>query len=167
VAKSAEKPAAPAVRKEPQREPKKIAAAPAPAFDPPPAVMPKSSASISQQTTPPKTQPSVRVAGAAPSAAVEAGSAAGADKEEECLAIRRTSPETFMIDNSRCQQQRVLAAIELRPPGAPVRCFTKSITDQLAITGGTEPQIYFQCISGTAGCTVESMRSMFPECAGD
>jgi hypothetical protein len=87
----------------------------------------------------------------------------------ECLAVRRTSSVTYMIDNSGCEKRRVLAAIELRAPGRPIRCFTKAITDRLAIaySGKVPPQVNFECVSGRAGCNAETIRDIFPECAVD
>jgi len=86
--------------------------------------------------------------------------------DEECLVVTRTAAATYSIENKNCPSQKILTAIELRRPGEAVRCFTKSVSGQIAIAGedGSEPQINFQCMDGANGCAEDALRDMFPEC---
>ena len=96
---------------------------------------------------------------------VVAGAAASSD--DECLVVRRRSTESYLIDLSRCPTRPVLAAIEIYRPGSPARCVRRAFSSDVAVAGhGSEaPQINFQCITGSADCTLEVLRRMFPECA--
>jgi hypothetical protein len=85
--------------------------------------------------------------------------------DPECLTITQSSQTTYTIQNAACSDQSVLASIELPGNGDLARCFTKKIRSQISIASeGTAPVINYQCIEGTAGCSVEDIRSMFPEC---
>ena len=96
---------------------------------------------------------------------VAAGGAAPSD--DECLVMRRTSPESYVVDLSHCPTRPVLAAIEIYRPGAPARCIRRAFSSDVAVAGhGSQaPQINFQCITGSDDCTLEILRRMFPECA--
>jgi len=83
----------------------------------------------------------------------------------ECLTISRSSSSTYMIANSNCPAESVLAAIELAADGPYARCFTKKIRGQISIASeGVAPAINYQCIEGAAGCSMAELRGMFPEC---
>jgi hypothetical protein len=85
--------------------------------------------------------------------------------DPECLTISRSSSSTYMIANDKCPEASVLASIELADEGPISRCFTKKIRSQISIASeGTVPHINYQCIEGAAGCSVELLRGMFPEC---
>ena len=96
---------------------------------------------------------------------VVAGAAAPSD--DECLVVKRTSRESYVIDMSRCPTRPVLAAIEIYRPGSPARCVRRAFSSDVAVAGhGSQaPQINFQCITGSDDCTLEILRRMFPECA--
>jgi hypothetical protein len=100
-------------------------------------------------------------------AAVVAQAETATPSDDECLVVRRTSPESYLIDLSRCPTRPVLAAIEIYRPGSPARCVRRAFSSDVAVAGhGSEaPQINFQCITGSADCTLEVLRRMFPECA--
>ncbi len=85
--------------------------------------------------------------------------------DPDCLTITQSSSATFMIENTGCPDQSVLASIELSAKGVPARCFTKKIRSQISIASeGMAPVINYQCIEGAAGCSVGDLRGMFPEC---
>jgi hypothetical protein len=85
--------------------------------------------------------------------------------DPECLTITQSSASTYIIANVQCSEQSVLASIELAGGGDLARCFTKKIRNQISIASEhTAPVINYQCIEGTAGCSVEELRGMFPEC---
>jgi hypothetical protein len=85
--------------------------------------------------------------------------------DPECLTITQSSASTYVIANTQCSDQSVLASIELTGGGDLARCFTKKIRSQISIASEhTAPVINYQCIEGTRGCSVEEVRGMFPEC---
>jgi hypothetical protein len=85
------------------------------------------------------------------------------DYDPACLTITRASATTYLIENAECQSRSVLAAIELA--GAHARCFTKKIRTQISIASEqAAPIVYYQCIEGLPGCTIEELHGMFPEC---
>jgi hypothetical protein len=85
--------------------------------------------------------------------------------DPECLAVSQSSPSTYMIVNQSCPQKSILASIELADEGAIARCFVKKIRSQISIASEhAVPYINYQCIEGEAGCTLEVLRGMFPEC---
>lgn len=90
----------------------------------------------------------------------------GADPADpECLTITQSSTATYVIENTACREQSVLAAIELAGGGSLARCFVKLIRTQISIASeGAAPVINYQCIEGAAGCSAEVVRDMFPEC---
>jgi len=91
--------------------------------------------------------------------------AAGDEADPECLSITQSSAATYMIENTSCPEQSVLAAIELAGDGGLARCFVKKIRTQISIASeGAAPVINYQCIEGAAGCSVGIVRDMFPEC---
>ena len=87
--------------------------------------------------------------------------------DDECLVVKRTSRESYVIDMSRCPPRPVLAAIEIYRPGSPARCVRRAFSSDVAVAGhdSQAPQINFQCITGSDDCTLEILRRMFPECA--
>jgi hypothetical protein len=85
--------------------------------------------------------------------------------DQECLTIKQSSAATYMIENTACATQSVLAAIELSTDNAEARCFTKKIRTQISIASEhAAPVVNYQCIEGTQNCSVETLRGMFPEC---
>jgi len=88
------------------------------------------------------------------------------DADPDCLTITQASTATYMISNTACLDQSVLASIELSGGAADVaRCFTKKIRTQISIASETAaPVINYQCIEGAPGCSVETLHGMFPEC---
>lgn len=90
---------------------------------------------------------------------------AGPSLDPECLTVTRSSPATYMIENTGCAAESVLAAIELSTGRAEARCFTKKIRSQISIASEeAAPVVNYQCIEGARNCTVEILRGMFPEC---
>jgi hypothetical protein len=109
----------------------------------------------------PKTPAPAPVADPVPAAPADRPSPADPD----CLTITRASAATFVIANGRCPDQSVLTAIALDGDGALARCFTKKIRSRISLASdGAMPLINYQCIEGTPGCSVETLRGMFPEC---
>jgi len=89
------------------------------------------------------------------------------DVDPDCLTVTRASAATFLIANGHCPNRSVLTAIELANDGE-ARCFTKKIRSQLSLaSAGAMPHINYQCIEGTPGCSIEVLRSMFPECSAN
>jgi hypothetical protein len=85
--------------------------------------------------------------------------------DPECLTITQSSPATYMIENTGCSKDGVLAAIELSAGSATARCFTKKIRTQISIASdAATPVVNYQCIEGTKDCSIEALRGMFPEC---
>ena len=85
--------------------------------------------------------------------------------DPECLTITQSSPATYMIENTGCAAESVLAAIELSTGRAEARCFTKKIRSQISIASeAAAPVVNYQCIEGARNCSVEILRGMFPEC---
>lgn len=85
--------------------------------------------------------------------------------DPECLTITQSSPATYMIENTGCTAESVLAAIELSTGRAEARCFTKKIRSQISIASeAAAPVVNYQCIEGARNCSVEILRGMFPEC---
>jgi hypothetical protein len=85
--------------------------------------------------------------------------------DPECLTVNRSSPSTYMIANESCQQQSILASIELADESSVTRCFIKKIRSQISIASErVVPHINYQCIEGQAGCSLDVLRGMFPEC---
>lgn len=85
--------------------------------------------------------------------------------DPECLTVTRSSPATYMIENTGCAAESVLAAIELSTGRAEARCFTKKIRSQISIASEeAAPVVNYQCIEGARNCSVEILRGMFPEC---
>lgn len=85
--------------------------------------------------------------------------------DPECLTVTQSSAATYMIANTACAEQSVLASIELANGGELARCFVKKIRTQISIASeGAAPVINYQCIEGAPGCSVEIVRDMFPEC---
>ena len=89
------------------------------------------------------------------------------DYDPTCLTITQASAATYVIENADCATRSVLAAIELVGEGASARCFTKKIRTQISIASeNAAPVIYYQCLEGMPGCSMEDLRGMFPECHG-
>lgn len=86
--------------------------------------------------------------------------------DPDCLTITQASAATYMISNTACPDESVLASIELSGGAADVaRCFTKKIRTQISIASeAMAPVINYQCIEGAPGCSVETLHGMFPEC---
>lgn len=85
--------------------------------------------------------------------------------DPECLTISQSSSATYMIENKSCPEASVLASIELADEGTLARCFTKKIRSQISIASqGAVPYINYQCIEGAPGCSIDVLRTMFPEC---
>jgi hypothetical protein len=85
--------------------------------------------------------------------------------DPECLSITQSSAATYMIENTGCADQSVLAAIELSAGRTESRCFTKKIRTQISIASeNAAPIVNYQCIEGAQNCSVETLRGMFPEC---
>ncbi|HML43750.1 MAG TPA: hypothetical protein PKE13_12615 [Hyphomicrobium zavarzinii] len=95
----------------------------------------------------------------------EAPAAAPVADDPECLTISQSSSATYMIENKSCPEASVLASIELADEGTLARCFTKKIRSQISIASqGAVPYINYQCIEGAPGCSIDVLRTMFPEC---
>jgi hypothetical protein len=91
--------------------------------------------------------------------------AAALPADPECLIISQASAATYTISNTACEEQSVIASIELADAGNLARCFVKKIRTQISIASeGSAPIVNYQCIEGAQGCTVEIVRDMFPEC---
>lgn len=91
--------------------------------------------------------------------------AAALPLDPECLTITQSSAATYMIENTGCAAQSVLAAIELSAGRSEPRCFTKKIRSQISIASeSAAPVVNYQCIEGARDCSVETLRAMFPEC---
>lgn len=85
--------------------------------------------------------------------------------DPECLTVTQSSAATYMIDNTACASESVLATITLPGDDVLARCFTKKIRSQLSIASEQAvPVITYQCIEGAPGCAMETLRGMFPEC---
>lgn len=85
--------------------------------------------------------------------------------DPECLTITQSSPATYMVENTGCAAQSVLAAIELSSGRAEARCFTKKIRTQISIASeSSAPVVNYQCLEGAPNCSFEILRGMFPEC---
>ncbi|WP_139247857.1 hypothetical protein [Hyphomicrobium sp. CS1GBMeth3] len=103
-------------------------------------------------------------------AALAAGGEAPAQPKQqpaapECLNVAQSSAATYVISNTVCPDESVLASIELANGRDLARCFVKKIRTQISIASeGAAPVINYQCIEGATGCSVEIVRDMFPEC---
>ncbi|MCC7251089.1 hypothetical protein [Hyphomicrobium sp.] len=85
--------------------------------------------------------------------------------DPECLTVTQSSASTYMISNTACPDQSVLASIELAAGADVARCFVKKIRTQISLASeGVEPVVNYQCIEGAPGCSVGTVRDMFPEC---
>ncbi len=86
--------------------------------------------------------------------------------DSECLFVRQTHPGSYVIDTSRCGSKRVQATVEFYQANGAFSCVRQMIERDVAIVGAEAraPEINFQCIAGTAGCSPELLEQMFPEC---
>lgn len=82
---------------------------------------------------------------------------------QSCLAVERRNG-VYWLNNAQCSGQKVLAVVEIRLNSGVLKCRGHVVTGSTKL-GTTQPALNYECIQGTADCSPQSVKAIFPYCA--